>query len=330
MGSQKGTSTRESGNPRIVFIGVSTGASRSMELFPRWAPLLGTSAQLVGVDLPLDARREQYRQVVESIATHDDILGAVITSHKINLLAAARDLFSDCEPLSRITQEVNSISKRDGLVAHARDPLAIVKTFDGLWGPGVWPGPQQHVLCFGAGGAATAIALSLLREVGETDLPARAVPPAAVHFVDIRPERLAALERLVYDLGASELCAFHLHLRPAENDALLLGLPSQSLIINATGMGKDLPGAPLTSGAQFPSGAIVWDLNYRGELDFLRLARAQEKARHLRVYDGWSYFLHGWMEALQPILGFLPNEDLIIRNSSRPVSPPSPARRAST
>jgi shikimate dehydrogenase len=329
MGSHKGKSMSKSGNPRILFIGVTTGASRIMELFPRWAPLLGTSAQLVGVDLPLDASREQYRQVVQTIATHDDILGAVITSHKINLLAAARDLFSDCDRLSRITREANAISKRDGLVAHARDPMAIAATFASLWGTGLWPVPGQHVLCFGAGGAATAIALSLLREISEKDLPPRAVLPAAMHFVDIRAERLAALKGLVHDLGASALSKFHLHQLPNENDALLLDLPTHSLIINATGMGKDLPGAPISRDARFPDGATVWDLNYRGELEFLQVAHEQAHARHLRVYDGWTYFLHGWMQALQPILGFLPDYDLITRHSSRSVLPSSPARAAS-
>ena len=308
---------RENSNPRILFIGVSTGASRIMDLFPRWASQFGTSAELVGVDLPLDATRERYRRVVDTIATHDDVLGAVITSHKLTLLAAARDLFSGCDELSHMTREANAISKRGGLVAHARDPLAIVETFNELWGTRGWPVRDQHVLCFGAGGAATAIALALLQDVGETDLPPRVVRPETMHFVDIRAERLAALERLVQELGASELCEFHLHLQPSENDALLLRLPSQSLVINATGMGKDLPGAPVSSDAQFPSGAIVWDLNYRGELEFLQLARAQERARQLRVYDGWSYFLHGWMQALQPILGPLPDADLIIRNSPR-------------
>ena len=52
-------------------------------------------------------------------------------------------------------------------------------------------------------------------------------------------------------------------------------LPPRSLVVNATGMGKDRPGSPLRAGAAFPERSAVWELNYRGELEFLRQARAQ-------------------------------------------------------
>jgi shikimate 5-dehydrogenase len=88
---------------------------------------------------------------------------------------------------------------------------------------------------------------------------------------------------------------------PVENDKLLAGLPPGSLIVNATGMGKDIPGSPVTDGARFPERSVVWELNYRGELDFLRQARRQERTRDLRVEDGWLYFLHGWSEAIAEV-----------------------------
>jgi shikimate dehydrogenase len=88
---------------------------------------------------------------------------------------------------------------------------------------------------------------------------------------------------------------------PAENDELLVGLPPESLIVNATGMGKDIPGSPVTDDARFPERGVVWELNYRGELDFLRQARRQERTRDLRVEDGWLYFLHGWSEMIAEV-----------------------------
>jgi shikimate 5-dehydrogenase len=306
----------DSRKSRILFIGVSTKASRIIDLFPRWVPLLGTSAQLVGHDLPLDADREQYRHVVQTIAAQGDILGAVITSHKLNLLAASYDLFQDLDPLARLTHESNAISKQDGLVAHARDPQAVAKALDDMLGPGTWPRANQQILCFGAGGAATAIALALLtEEVNQLEpvLTPRRVLPATIHFVDIRPERLAALQGLARSLGASRRCEFYLHSHSRDNDALLRSLPNGSLIINATGMGKDLPGAPVSRDASFPPSATVWDLNYRGELAFLSMARAQTQALGLSVFDGWRYFLHGWMQALQPILGIELDDNLAER-----------------
>jgi shikimate dehydrogenase len=88
---------------------------------------------------------------------------------------------------------------------------------------------------------------------------------------------------------------------PAENDEMVTGLPPGSLIVNATGMGKDVPGSPVTDGARFPERGVVWELNYRGELDFLRQARRQERTRDLRVEDGWLYFLHGWSEVIAEV-----------------------------
>jgi shikimate 5-dehydrogenase len=82
----------------------------------------------------------------------------------------------------------------------------------------------------------------------------------------------------------------------------MASLPRGSLVINATGMGKDLPGSPITGDATFPLDGAAWELNYRGELAFLRQARAQQATRRLRVEDGWLYFLHGWAQVLAEVL----------------------------
>jgi shikimate 5-dehydrogenase len=74
-----------------------------------------------------------------------------------------------------------------------------------------------------------------------------------------------------------------------------------SLVINATGLGKDAPGSPLTEAAVFPEHGIVWDLNYRGDLVFLDQARAQKAARDLQVEDGWTYFIHGWTQVIAEV-----------------------------
>jgi shikimate 5-dehydrogenase len=74
-----------------------------------------------------------------------------------------------------------------------------------------------------------------------------------------------------------------------------------SLIINATGMGKDLPGSPIGDEERFPEGAIAWDLNYRGDLDFLRQASGQAASRGVRVEDGWQYFIHGWATVMEKV-----------------------------
>ena len=52
----------------------------------------------------------------------------------------------------------------------------------------------------------------------------------------------------------------------------------------------------------FPRDGVIWELNYRGELDFLRQAQAQQAARNLTIADGWDYFVHGWSQVISHVL----------------------------
>ena len=78
-------------------------------------------------------------------------------------------------------------------------------------------------------------------------------------------------------------------------------MPEASLIINATGLGKDASGSPITNNGVFPKNAIAWDLNYRGNLVFLDQAHKQVKVRNLQVEDGWTYFIHGWIQVISEV-----------------------------
>ena len=51
----------------------------------------------------------------------------------------------------------------------------------------------------------------------------------------------------------------------------------------------------------FPRGSAVWEINYRGALDFLAHARGQEQDRVLAVADGWRYFIHGWSQVVAEV-----------------------------
>ena len=75
-------------------------------------------------------------------------------------------------------------------------------------------------------------------------------------------------------------------------------LPDYSLVINATGMGKDTPGSPITDDGLFPKNGWAWEFNYRGELDFMHQAERQKNSRGLKVEDGWIYFIHGWTQVI--------------------------------
>jgi shikimate 5-dehydrogenase len=284
--------------PTLEFIGVTTGRSSIMKVFPRWAQVLDLGvARLKGRDLPLGAETDLYRQAVEQIRSDPLSMGALVTTHKINLLAAARDLFDELDPYARLCEEVSCISKRDGqVIAHAKDPITAGRSLRALLGPGYFSRTGGEVVCLGAGGAGTAILVYLVE--GQTP----ADPPSRIVMVDKSQESLDALRRVHGRLGTSSTEIEYVeNADPAENDGLLDALPPGSLIVNATGMGKDIPGSPVTDSARFPERGVVWDLNYRGELDFLRQARRQERTRDLRVEDGWLYFLHGWSEVISEV-----------------------------
>jgi shikimate 5-dehydrogenase len=268
----------------MEFVGVTTGSSSIMRLFPRWARDLDLDgAELVGRDLPLRAPREAYRAAVEQIRDDELSLGALVTTHKLALLASARDLFDELDEYAERLGEVSSISKRDGrVIGHAKDPITAGRALAALLEPDHFARTGGHVLCLGAGGAGAAIVLHLL---------SRADRPGRIVVTDTDRERLAELGGLgdVEPAGAGAA------------EALLSALPAGSLVINATGLGKDGPGSPLPDTARFPAEGVVWELNYRGELGFLHQARAQADERRLRVEDGWLYFLHGWSAVIAEV-----------------------------
>ena len=86
---------------------------------------------------------------------------------------------------------------------------------------------------------------------------------------------------------------------PNEINQILENLAPASLIINATGMGKDIPGSPMPLSSKFPSQAIIWELNYRGSREFLQQAKNQ--GGDLKIHDGWRYFIHGWSQVVAEV-----------------------------
>ena len=283
--------------PTMYFIGVTTGQSTMTRLFPHWAAILGLDeARLIGIDLPLQASVEQYRQVVAQIK-HDPLsMGALITTHKINLFNAAQDLFDALDPYAQLCREVDCITKQDGrLIGLSRDPLGSRRALLAITGPRYWSKSIGHVLCLGAGGAGTAITVNLLTQPDPQDRPTRLI------VVNDLQNGLDRLRTIVEQIERAVEIEYFLNSDPSHNDALLARLPEASIVINATGMGKDRPGSPITDAALFPRHAIVWELNYRGNLDFLHQARTQAQHFDLQVYDGWDYFVYSWADHIAEV-----------------------------
>ena len=282
----------------MYFIGVTTGHSSIMRVFPLWMQELGRSDVVIeGIDLNLRDQPENYRNAIAQIKLDPLSLGALVTSHKINLLEAGRDMFDYLDPYAVTCGEVSSISKNGpALEGHAKDPISAGESLDALLGMGYFGRTHGDVLCLGAGGSTTAIILHFAQKTHPEDRPRRIV------IVNRSPDRLEHLKRLIAQLNTDIECIYHCNAKQEVNDEILAQMPQTSLIINATGMGKDTPGSPLTDNAQFPKNGIVWELNYRGELDFLHQALRQAESRRLIVEDGWLYFLHGWTQVIAQVL----------------------------
>jgi shikimate dehydrogenase len=284
--------------PTFYFIGVTTAQSSIMKVFPRWMAALGRPEVVIeGIDHQIHDRPEAYLRTVKQIKFDPLSLGALVTTHKIDLLEAARDLFDEFHESARLTGEVSSISKRDGrLIGHAKDPLTAGLSLDAILEPGYFKRTGGQVLCFGAGGSGKAIALHFI------DKPDSADRPSKMNVVNRSQGRLDSLQAMVESLETDVHFEYICNADPWRNDDIMAGLPPGSLVINATGMGKDSPGSPVTDHGLFPRNGIAWEINYRGELDFWHQAMAQRESRGLRVEDGWLYFVHGWTQVIAEVL----------------------------
>jgi len=212
------------------------------------------------------------------------------------LYHACRDQFDEVDPHARFMGETSCLSKRNGrLICHAKDPISSGLTLDGFLPERHFQRTSAEVFAMGAGGSTIAITWHLMQRSRGADRPARIV------VSNRSPARLEEIRRIHTELASGIPTEYVLAPRPRDNDAVLAGLKPGSLIINATGLGKDAPGSPLTGAARFPEKAIAWDLNYRGDLIFLDQARAQRQARDLQIEDGWTYFLHGWTQVIAEV-----------------------------
>jgi shikimate 5-dehydrogenase len=283
--------------PTIYFIGVTTGQSSIMKVFPAWADDLGLDdAAIVGMDFPLHADPALYRQAAAFIKSDPLSLGALVTTHKIDFYRACRDLFDEIDPHAGLMGETSCLSKRDGrFVCTAKDPISSGLALDALLGPEHFAKTGGAVFSMGAGGSTIAITWHLMRRSLGSKVPSRIV------VSDRSRERLDDIARIHRQVESDVPIEYVLAEQPGANDEIVGTLPPASLVVNATGLGKDGPGSPLTDDARFPERGVAWDLNYRGELLFLKQARQQQQARSLQVHDGWTYFLHGWTQVIAEV-----------------------------
>jgi len=284
--------------PTFYFIGVTTGKSSINKVFPLWMDVMGRSdVVLEGIDHQIHDEPENYRKSVAQIKYDPNSLGALVTTHKMDLYSAARDMFDYFDPYAEATGELSCISKKGtDLQGHAKDPITAGLSLEAIISPAYFKRTGGHVLCLGAGGSAVATLLYLINKEDPADRPEKFIA------VNRSSGKLDHMREMVGKYDTDIQVEYVHNSDPRVNDQWMAKLPDNSLVINATGMGKDTPGSPLTDQGIFPENGIAWEFNYRGELDFMHQALKQKNSRKLQVEDGWIYFLHGWSQVIAEVL----------------------------
>ena len=288
---------RPADRPTFYFIGVTTGKSSIMKVFPEWAKHLGLGdCPIKGIDCKWHDEPAVYREVVDFIKNDKYSLGALVTTHKIDLLRACRDMFAKLGPYAELLGEISSISKRDGkLKGHAKDPIAGGLSLEAFCPKDHWEKTGAEMCLLGAGGSSLALITYFMKSKPMNEWPSK------IYVTNRSIPRLEEMQKIHRELDVGlDIEYFHCP-APEQNDEVVNKLKPGSMVINATGLGKDAPGSPITDAAQFPEEGFAWEFNYRGDLLFLDQANAQQEAKSLTVEDGWVYFIHGWTRVIAEV-----------------------------
>ena len=301
----------------LGFIGVSTQHSLIQKIFPLWVEVLGLGeAKLRGFDHPPGVSFADMRSQVVQLGEDPSLAGALVTTHKVVVWEGAKDLFSESDSHAQRLHEVSCISKNSEgeLVAHAKDPLTARWAIHQIVSSDHWQRfPKAEVLILGAGGAGLALAWVLL-DPNEK--------PAKIHLTEVAAGRCSQVRDHLKEFSHG-LWNLHEINSSEEADLILATLPPQSLVVNASGLGKDRSGSPLSAKANFPSECHIWEFNYRGSLEFLHQALRQQHKQRLHIHDGWEYFLAGWTHIIAEVYHFELTETLFakLRQAALPLRP---------
>ena len=283
--------------PTLYFIGVTTGQSSIIKVFPLWAEYLKLGdVEIKGLDFPVHDKPENYREAVDFLKNDPLSLGALVTTHKLDLFQASKEMFDVIDPHATLMAETSCISKRDGkLICHAKDPISSGLSLDGFLPEDHFANTDAELFSMGAGGSTIALTWHLMQENRGNNRPKKIV-------VSNRSQPRLAHIRYIHESLCSDIpIEYCLVERAQDNDDILTSMAAGSVVVNATGLGKDAPGSPLSDAANFPKNAIIWELNYRGDLVFLDQAKAAKELQCLQIEDGWTYFIHGWTQVIAEV-----------------------------
>lgn len=162
----------------------------------------------------------------------------------------------------------------------------------------------------GAGGSARAMAAYLFDKKHGVNIPSK------MYVANRSMPRLETMKEIMKILCPKAPIEYHHCPEVTVNDNILKKMKPFSLIVNATGLGKDRPGSPLSDQCEFPQNSLVWEINYRGDLLFMHQALRQKEKKNLTVEDGWIYFIHGWTQVIAEVFHIEITENIFHRIES--------------
>ena len=243
------------------------------------------------MDLEPGAPAAAYRRTVAWIRDDPDVLGALVTTHKLDLLRAARDPFDELDPLADLLAGVSCVAVRDGRLHGWAAP----RTRSSGGGARRLPARRRRrrvndVLCMGSrrGGRRVrswGCSRAGARPHSDPHRHARRAARARARAARPRsPHPATEVEYVLVDDGGTA------------PTGLLAGAAARARSSSTRrGLGKDRPGTPLERRRDTGrKDAVAWEQNYRGELDFLAQARAAGRARR-----GRRYFIFGWTAVME-------------------------------
>lgn len=274
------------------FIGVDTHNSAIMKIFPLWCEEFGIkNVDLVGYNIEIQGTKKKYQEVIKHLKKYENAKAVIVTSHKINFVYHAKKLFDFFDEYAQLLEEVSCISKRNKKIwGFAKDPIASRMALESFLPYNYWKNNQNaQVLIMGAGGSGLALSVALIKVNDSLNVPAKII------LTDIKPESIMHSKTVHSKIKNNVNIDYVIANANDTNSKIIEKMPSGSLIVNATGLGKDSPGSPIISELVFPYKGYIWDFNYRGDLNFIYQAKSQAKKRNLFIEDGWNYFIYGWI-----------------------------------
>ena len=225
--------------------GVSTAGSSIMTLSRAGPSTWGLPTRGSRPRPALAAPAPDYRALMSAIKDDPAHRGALVTTHKLAVFAAAATASTTRRPGDAVRGHLGDLQAWT-TDCSARRPTR--SPWAGRWASSCRRagsrGPAARRSAWGSGG----------RGGAQHALGLRDDPPERIIFTALDRGPAGPLRRRLHERTGIARRRFRYHVtpRPADVAALVAALPPSRLVVNATGLGKDRPGSPVGDDAKLP------------------------------------------------------------------------------